>query len=80
MNESSPSFIQGISTGLLNQDQIEVRADAGDEGFVIFDSAVSLLQGLFPPSPANNITLSNGTIITAPFGGYQVRIYRRMRP
>lgn len=72
MNESSPSYIPGLSTGLFDQSQVYIRADLGGEGGVIFDSCVSLTQGLWPATPSNNITLANGTIITAPMNGYQV--------
>ncbi|EGN98125.1 hypothetical protein SERLA73DRAFT_55599 [Serpula lacrymans var. lacrymans S7.3] len=32
---------------------------------------MSLVQGLWPPSPNNTVSLANGTTITAPLGGYQ---------
>lgn len=70
---TSPSHIQNISTGLFNQAQIDVRADAGGEGGVIYDSALALVQGLWPASPAFNTTLSDGTNVPGPLGGYQVR-------
>ena len=71
---SSPSFVQGIAntSALFQQTQVAVRADAGGEGGVIFDSAVALTQGLWPPTSDANTTLSNGSTITAPLGGYQV--------
>lgn len=34
-------------------------------------SAQGFLQGLYPPSETTQ-TLSNGTVISAPFGGYQI--------
>lgn len=73
LDPSSPTFIQGInnSTSLFNQSQVQVRADAGGEGGVIFDSSVALLQGLWPPTPLSNTTLANGTTVTSPLGGYQ---------
>ncbi|KAL4070021.1 histidine phosphatase superfamily [Scleroderma yunnanense] len=71
VNESSPSYIPGISTGLFNQSQVYIRADLGDEGNVIYDSCVSLTQGLWPTTTSNNVTLANGTTITAPLDGYQ---------
>jgi hypothetical protein len=74
MNVTSPSYIQGISTGLFNQSQVHVRADAGGEAGVIFDSAVSLLQGLWPASGNYNTMLANGTTIVGPLGGYQVSV------
>ncbi|KAG8748142.1 hypothetical protein FRC10_008875 [Ceratobasidium sp. 414] len=68
---SSPSVISGISTGLFNQNQVRIRADAGGEGGVIFDSAVALAQGVWPAETGFNTTLANGTTIIAPLGGYQ---------
>lgn len=60
-----------MNTGLANDSQIVVRTDSGDEGGVIYASANALLQGLFPPTSSSNTTLSNGTTVTAPLGGYQ---------
>ncbi|KAJ8590211.1 phosphoglycerate mutase-like protein [Rhizopogon salebrosus TDB-379] len=71
LNESSPSYIPGMSTGLFNQSQVYIQADLGGESGVIYDSCVSLTQGLWPVTPSNNITLANGTTVTAPLGGYQ---------
>lgn len=75
MNSSSPSYIPGISTGLFDQSQVYIRADLGGEGGVIYDSCVSLTQGLWPVTVDNNITLANGSTIVAPLGGYQVRAF-----
>lgn len=55
----------------MDATQVKVRADAGGEGGVIFNSAVSLLQGLYPATSDYNTTLANGTIVTAPLSGYQ---------
>lgn len=71
LNSSSPSFIQGITTALFQQNQVQVRADAGGEGGVIFDSAVALTQGLYPPTVLSNTTLADNSTITSPLGGYQ---------
>ncbi|RPD56153.1 phosphoglycerate mutase-like protein [Lentinus tigrinus ALCF2SS1-7] len=73
LNSSSASFISGISStgSLFAQNQVAVRADAGGEGGVIFDSAVALTQGLWPPTSLANTTLANGTTVTSPLGGYQ---------
>lgn len=39
---------------------------------MIFDSAVALWQGFYPPTTANvGDTLANGTNITSPLGGFQ---------
>lgn len=43
----------------------------GGEGRVVFDSALALLQGLFPPSEKNSIELANEVKVMAPLGGYQ---------
>ena len=55
----------------MDNSQVKVRVKAGVEGTVVFDSAVALLQGLFPPTYKNKIVLANGTTIVAPLGGYQ---------
>jgi len=73
LDNTSPLYVQGISpaTALFVSDQVAVRADGGDEGGVIFDSSVALLQGLWPTTPLQSIILANGTNITSPLGGYQ---------
>ncbi|KIJ40191.1 hypothetical protein M422DRAFT_257026 [Sphaerobolus stellatus SS14] len=71
LNPASDFFIEGISTDLANINQLIVRADAGGGGSVILDSVQGLLQGLYPPTTDNNITLANGTTVIAPLGGYQ---------
>ncbi|KAF6746761.1 histidine phosphatase superfamily [Ephemerocybe angulata] len=67
----SPSYIEGIRSDLVDNNEVKVRVKAGTEGTVVFDSAIALLQGLFPPSPANKIVLANETTVVAPLGGYQ---------
>ncbi|KAK7021211.1 histidine phosphatase superfamily [Favolaschia claudopus] len=71
LNASSPSFIEGFNSTLVDQNQIHVRADAGGELGVIYDSAVALLQGMFPATTSDSTTLADGTNVTAPLGGYQ---------
>jgi prostatic aicd phosphatase len=71
LNASSPSFISAVNSAVVKDAQVQIRADAGGEGGVIFNSAVSLLQGLFPATLDYNTTLANGTTITGPLGGYQ---------
>jgi lysosomal acid phosphatase len=71
LDNSSPSFIDGIRTDLVDNSEVKVRVKAGGEGTVVFDSAIALLQGLFPPNPNNKIVLANETTIVAPLGGYQ---------
>ncbi|TDL22973.1 phosphoglycerate mutase-like protein [Rickenella mellea] len=71
LNPDSPQFINGISTDIAKDLQLLVRADNGAESGVIADSAVALLQGLYPPTPRSAAKLANGTTIVGPFGGYQ---------
>ncbi|KAJ7681113.1 hypothetical protein B0H17DRAFT_1138680 [Mycena rosella] len=71
LTPGSPSLISSISGDIADTHQIKVRAKAGGEGAVVFDSAIALLHGIFPPSPRNKITLANETVVVAPLGGYQ---------
>lgn len=71
MTESSPSYISGIQSDIVDTHEIHVHAKAGGEGPVIFDSAIALLQGLYPPNKENKITLANDVTVVAPLGGYQ---------
>jgi lysosomal acid phosphatase len=71
LNPDSPNFISGMSSKLVDNGELKVKVKAGGEGTVVFDSAVALLQGLYPPTPKNSITLANSTTIVAPLGGYQ---------
>ncbi|KAF8195509.1 histidine phosphatase superfamily [Pholiota molesta] len=70
-NDSSPYFISTVNNTIAQDSQLQIRADAGGERGVIFNSAVSFLQGLFPGTPNYNTTLANGTVIVGPLGGYQ---------
>ena len=60
-----------MRTDLVDKKSVHVRVKGGGEGGVVFDSAIALLQGLFPPTPQNKIVLANDTTIVAPLGGYQ---------
>jgi len=68
---TSPTYINGIRSDLVDNTEVKTRVKAGVEGTVVFDSAIALLQGLFPPNPNNKIVLANETTVTAPLGGYQ---------
>ncbi|KAJ7070028.1 histidine phosphatase superfamily [Mycena amicta] len=70
LNSSSALNIAGMNDTLVNQNQIHVRADAGGELGVIYDSAVALLQGLFPAN-TSYADVVNGTNVTGALGGYQ---------
>ncbi|KAF5360653.1 hypothetical protein D9756_004844 [Leucocoprinus leucothites] len=71
LNETSPNFIHDISQTRADITQVLVRADAGGEGGVIYNSALALLQGLYPPTPSWNETLANGTVVVGASNGYQ---------
>jgi prostatic aicd phosphatase len=71
LHSSSPSAINGIDFPVANLDQLLVRADAAGEGSTILSSVGALLQGLFPPTHAFNITLANGTNVVGAGNGYQ---------
>jgi prostatic aicd phosphatase len=73
-NTSSTNHIRYMDPGVVNYTQIDVRADAGDEGGVIVASATALTQGLWPNTTAFNTTLSNGTTVVGALNGYQVRL------
>lgn len=70
-DSNSPSYINGIRSDLVDNNEVKARVKAGVEGTVVFDSAIAVLQGLFPPNPNNKITLANETTVVAPLGGYQ---------
>ncbi|KAG6898716.1 hypothetical protein C0993_004892 [Termitomyces sp. T159_Od127] len=71
LESSSPSYINGMRTDLVDNDEVKARVKAGVEGTVVFDSSIALLQGLFPPNKNNKIQLANDTTVVAPLGGYQ---------
>nr|GAT43805.1 predicted protein [Mycena chlorophos] len=71
LNSSSPLNIPGLNDTIVNQNQIDVRADAGGELGVIYDSAVALLQGLYPATANYTTDLANGTDVEGALGGYQ---------
>ncbi|KAJ7432442.1 histidine phosphatase superfamily [Mycena galericulata] len=71
LTPGSASFISSMAGDIADTQQVKVRAKAGGEGSVVFDSATALLQGLFPPNPKNKIVLANETVVAAPLGGYQ---------
>lgn len=68
---SSDSFIKDAKSPLVDIASVHVRVKGGGEDAVVFDSTIALLQGLFPPTPENRITLANGQTVVAPLGGYQ---------
>lgn len=68
-NPDSSSRIRGISTEIVDLQEVHVRVKVGGEGSSVFDSATATLQGLFPPNEKNKITLANETTVVAPLGG-----------
>ncbi|KAL4063916.1 histidine phosphatase superfamily [Scleroderma yunnanense] len=74
LDSSSPLHIQDMPldpTHPIPPSMVHVHAKAGGEGAAIFDSSIALLQGMFPPTPLNKITIANGTTVVSPLGGYQ---------
>jgi len=71
LNESSPSFIATVNNTIVQDGQVQVRADGGGERGVIFNSAVSLLQALWPPTTSYKSVQADGTTAEGPLGGYQ---------
>lgn len=71
LNPGSSRHINGITSDVVDDRQVLVRADNGGEGGAIVDSAVALLQGLYPPTPNSRTSLANGTTVVGPLGGYQ---------
>ncbi|CAK5284958.1 unnamed protein product [Mycena citricolor] len=66
---SSRTTIRGLeSHPLVAPRELQVLATQGGGGF---ESAMALLQGLFPPSKRNCVDLANGTVVRSPLGGYQ---------
>lgn len=55
--------ITGLNTSIADWNQVQVMADAGGEGTVIVDSAIALMQGLYPPTN-QSIVLANGTTVS----------------
>ncbi|KAK7056626.1 hypothetical protein VNI00_002343 [Paramarasmius palmivorus] len=71
LNSSSPSWISGVNSSIVDLNQVMVRADAGGEGGVIANSAASLVQGLFPANNNYSTVLADGTVVEGPLNGYQ---------
>jgi len=71
LTKGSSSYIEGMQSDLVDNNEFKARVKAGVEGTVVFDSAIALLQGLYPPNPNNKIVLANETTVVAPLGGYQ---------
>ncbi|KAG6382080.1 hypothetical protein JVT61DRAFT_718 [Boletus reticuloceps] len=71
LTSSSPSYISSMNGDIVDTHELHIHAKAGGEGAVIFDSAIALLQGLYPPNKNNKILLANGTTVVSPLSGYQ---------
>ncbi|KAF8132042.1 histidine phosphatase superfamily [Boletus edulis] len=71
LTSSSPSYISSMNGDIVDTHELHIHAKAGGEGAVIFDSAIALLQGLYPPNTNNKILLANGTTVISPLSGYQ---------
>ena len=71
ISPGSPLAINSIKPDLVDDRQVQVRADNGGERGAVVNSAIALLQGLYPPTPRSRTELANGTTVVGPFGGYQ---------
>lgn len=68
--KGSATQILGIQSETVKLSQLAVSAPLDN---VLQNSAVGWLQGLYPPvGGASNQTLRNGTVVEAPFNGYQL--------
>lgn len=67
VNSDASVRIAGVSSGKAVLSQLSVTAP---KDAVLESSAMSFLQGLYPPTGQSE-TLANGTKVEAPIGGYQ---------
>lgn len=68
--DGSATQILGIQSETVKLSQLAVSAPLDN---VLQNSAAGWLQGLYPPvGSASNQTLRNGTVVEAPFNGYQL--------
>ncbi|BFZ53755.1 hypothetical protein PYCC9005_000786 [Savitreella phatthalungensis] len=70
VQDGASNQIQGISSDKLDMTELTVQADAAAEANVIVLSVYNWLQGVYPPSSSDNVTLANGTTVVTP-GGLQ---------
>lgn len=61
--------ISGISSDIAVLSQLDVTSSVDD---VLHNSALTFLQGLYPPTDKATDTLANGTKIEGPLDGYQL--------
>jgi len=63
--------LPGIAANTVKLSQISVSSPSDN---VLQNSATGFLQGLYPPvnAPADQQTLADGTVVTAPMNGYQL--------
>ncbi|KAJ8088244.1 hypothetical protein PM082_022316 [Marasmius tenuissimus] len=80
LNSSSPFFIPTINSSIVDLEQVRVRADAGGEGGVVLNSAMSLVQGMFPANTDYQTKLANGTTVVGPLNGYQYVAIESVEP
>jgi hypothetical protein len=69
VDAASPNHIAGLASTVVSNGQLTVSAPLDT---VLQNSAFGFLQGLYPPVGAQNETLANGTVLTAPLDGYQL--------
>ncbi|KAG6877836.1 hypothetical protein C0993_003321 [Termitomyces sp. T159_Od127] len=69
LESSLPSYINDMRMRLVDSSEAKARVKAGVEGTVVFDSAIALLQDLFPPNKGEKIQIANNAAIAAPIDG-----------
>nr|GAT58110.1 predicted protein [Mycena chlorophos] len=70
-HSGSPTLIPGIAPHVADINQLLVRADSSGDGQVFLQSATAVVQGLYPPTSAYEITLADGQRVQGSLGGYQ---------
>ncbi|EPE35515.1 Phosphoglycerate mutase-like protein [Glarea lozoyensis ATCC 20868] len=68
VSTNASSKIYGLASDIVKTSQLSVEAPVDT---VLQNSAAGFLQGLYPPVQQVN-TLANGTVVSAPLGGYQL--------
>ncbi|KAF8333105.1 phosphoglycerate mutase-like protein [Cantharellus anzutake] len=84
-NHTSLSYLGDPSpiSALVASGAVRFDADMGGQGHVIYDSAVALSQGMWPPvniRDVPSITLANGSTIKSPLGGFRFTSINQIHP
>ncbi|KAG8907955.1 hypothetical protein FRB99_001463 [Tulasnella sp. 403] len=79
LTRSSPVALLGINPEIYVDGQSVIKADMGENGNVIFSSALAVTQGLWPATQTNS-TLPDGSSVLGPLNGYQYVPVRTVDP